>query len=325
MKTLKKTGLILAGLVTVILAAALLVLFLYFPNVDPAPDLKVELTPEKIKRGEYLANSVTVCMDCHSQRDWESYAGPPKPGTLGMGGELFAREFGFPGIFYSKNITPFALKDWTDGEIYRTITSGVNREGEALFPVMPFHLYSRLHDDDIHSIIAYLRTLPPIENTVPERTVDFPFNLILRTLPIRKSPVGRIPPKSDPVAYGAYMTTAAGCIECHTPVKDGQLIEDQVFSGGREFAMPGGTLISPNITPDETGLGHWTADQFVQTFKQYQDSTWKSPRLTVNDPNTLMPWIMYSHMEEDDLRAIFAYLQTLPPVSRTVQKFSGGK
>lgn len=322
MKTFKKTGLFLVGLIAVAIPALLLVLFLYFPNVDPAPDLKVNVTPERIKRGEYLANSVTLCVDCHSQRDWSSYSGPPVPGTFGMGGEIFSREFGFPGVFYSKNITPSALKDWTDGEIYRTITSGVDREGNALFPIMPFHLYSRLHDEDIHSIIAYLRTLSPIDNNVPERSVDFPFNLILRTLPVKKSPVESIPPKSDPVAYGAYITTAAACVECHTPVKDGQLIQDQLFSGGREFAMPGGTVTSPNLTPDKTGLGNWTADQFVHTFKQYQDSTWKSPKLGPSDPNTIMPWIMYSSMKEEDLRAIFTYLQTLPPVERTVQKFS---
>lgn len=321
MKTLKKAGLILAGVITAVVVVALLVLFLFFPNVDPAPDLRVISTPEKIKRGEYLANSVTLCIDCHSQRDWESFAGPPKPGTFGMGGEIFAREFGFPGTFYSKNITPFALQDWTDGEIYRTITSGVDRDGNALFPVMPYHLYSRLHDDDVHAIIAYLRTLAPIESTIPERTVDFPFNLILRTIPTRKSPADRIPPKSDQVAYGAYITNAAACVECHTPVKNGQLIEDLFFSGGREFAMPGGTVVSSNLTPDKTGLGGWTVEQFVYTFKQYQDSTWKSPHLALTDHNTLMPWIMYSTMTEEDLSAVFAYLQTLKPVERTVQKY----
>lgn len=325
MKTLKKAGLVVTGLLAVAIVALFLVLFLYFPNVDPALDLKVNITPERVKRGEYLANSVTLCVDCHSQRDWESYAGPPKAGTFGMGGEIFSKEFGFPGVFYSRNITPYALKDWTDGEIYRTITSGVDREGNALFPIMPFHLYTRLHDEDIHSIIAYLRTLPPIQNTIPERSVDFPFNLILRTLPVKKSPVEKIPSKSDPVAYGAYITNAAACGECHTPVKDGQLIQDQLFSGGREFIMPGGTVTSSNLTPDDTGLGNWTADQFVHTFKQYQDSTWKSPKLAPSDPNTLMPWIMYSSMTEEDLRAVFAYLQTLPPVARTVQKFSGKK
>lgn len=322
MKTLKKAGLILAGLISTVIIIALLALFLFFPNIDPAPDLKVELTPEKIQRGEYLANSVTVCMDCHSKRDWTQYAGPLVPGTLGMGGEEFSREFGFPGQFYSKNITPYTLKDWTDGELYRTITSGVDKNGKPLFPVMPFHLYNRLHDEDIYAIIAYVRTLAPVENIVQKRTIDFPFNLILRTLPAKRAQVDAIPPKTDPVAYGGYLTTAASCVECHTPVENGKPLEGQFYSGGREFAMPGGTVISSNITPHETGLGNWSAEQFVHTFKQYQDSTWKSPKLEPTDPNTIMPWMMYSEMTEEDLRAIFAYLQTIPPVSRTVQKFA---
>ena len=187
---------------------------------------------------------------------------------------------------------------------------------------MPYHLYNGLHDEDIYSIIAYLRTLEPIPNEIPARTVDFPFNLILLTLPVKKAVVAEIPPKSDFVAYRAYVTQAAGCVECHTPVKDGQLIKDQLFSGGREFVMPGGTVTSSNLTSDKTGLGDWTADQFIATFRQYADSTWQSPQLAPSDPNTLMPWTMYGSMTEEDLRAIFAYLQTLPPRDRTVQKFS---
>lgn len=324
MKTLKKAGLILAGLISSVIIIALLVLFLFFPNVDPAPDLKVDLTPEKIERGRYLAHTVTVCMDCHSTRDWTKYAGPLEPGTLGIGGEKFSREFGFPGLFFSKNITPYALGDWTDGEIYRTITSGVDKDDKALFPIMPFHLYNQLHDEDIHAIIAYLRTLEPLESIITERSVDFPFNLIIRTLPAKRTQVTGIPPKTDPVAYGAYLTAAASCVECHTPVEKGKLLADQLYSGGREFAMPGGTVTSSNITPHETGLGNWTVEQFVHTFKQYQDSTWQSPKLALTDPNTIMPWMMYSEMTEEDLRAIFAYLQTIPPVSKTVQKFAAG-
>lgn len=321
MKTIKKIGLAVLGIFTLLIVGSLIVLFTFFPKVDPAPDLKVSLTPEKIARGEYLANSVNVCMDCHSKRNWEEYSGPLAKGTEGMGGEVFAREFGFPGVFYSKNITPFGLKNWTDGEIYRTITSGVDKDGNVLFPVMPFHLYNQMHDDDVHSIIAYLRTLKPIENKIPEREVDFPFNLIMRTLPSKRAEVKAIPSKTDVVAYGAYLTNGASCIECHSPVEKGKPIEGLTFSGGREFAMPGGVVRSTNLTPDKTGLGQWTKEQFIHTFKQYQDSTYKSPKLSNTDLNTIMPWTMYSTMTEEDLGAIFAYLQTLPAVNNQVQKF----
>ena len=110
------------------------------PDIDAPADLKVELTPERVARGEYLANSVCVCMDCHSTRDWNTFSGPLVPGTLGKGGEKFDETMNFPGTFYSRNVTPFGLKDWTDGEIYRAITSGVSKDGHPFFPVMPLSL-----------------------------------------------------------------------------------------------------------------------------------------------------------------------------------------
>lgn len=76
------------------------------------------------------------------------------------GGEFFGPDLGFPGEFYSRNLTPANLRGWTDGEIFRAITAGVNKEGEALFPVMPYRNYSKMDKEDIYDIIAYLRTLP---------------------------------------------------------------------------------------------------------------------------------------------------------------------
>jgi hypothetical protein len=111
--------------VLLILVAGLVAYVKYFmPAVGKAPDIKVAITPERVKHGEYLATSVAVCVDCHSTRDWTQYAGPLTNGTTGKGGEEFGREMGFPGVFYSKNITPYHLKGWTDGEIFRTITTG---------------------------------------------------------------------------------------------------------------------------------------------------------------------------------------------------------
>ena len=86
------------------------------PNVGEAPELTVEITPERLERGKYLANHVNLCMDCHGQRDWETFSGPLVEGTGGKGGEIFNQDFGFPGAYYAKNITPFHLGDWTDGE-----------------------------------------------------------------------------------------------------------------------------------------------------------------------------------------------------------------
>ena len=80
-----------------------------FPTVEPAPDIQVAGTPEQFARGRYLANHVTVCIDCHSTRDWEHFAAPPVPGTEGKGGEVFREEVGFPGTLVAPNITPAAV------------------------------------------------------------------------------------------------------------------------------------------------------------------------------------------------------------------------
>ncbi len=119
------------------------------PNVDDAPELHVAITPERVQRGEYLANHVVGCMDCHSTRDWTRFTGPPLTWTNGKGGELFDEKLGSPGTFYSKNITPASLKNWTDGEIFRAITTGVDNLGNALFPVMAYANYGKMDKEDI--------------------------------------------------------------------------------------------------------------------------------------------------------------------------------
>lgn len=290
------------------------------PNVGPAPDLQVQASPEKIARGEYLANHVSLCVDCHSTRDWTRFSGPLVPGTIGKGGEFFGQEAGFPGKFYSKNITPFHLKDWTDGEIFRTITTGVSKNGSALFPVMPYAYYGRMDKEDIEDIIAYLRTLTPIENSTPAHSIDFPVNFIINTIP-QKAHLSKRPPQSDTLAYGAYMANASGCMECHTPAKDGRIIQSKAFTGGREFQFPNVIAYSANITPDiETGIGGWSAGQFVQRFKAYNDPA-NVPKVSGAEPQTVMPWTMYAGMDSTDLIAIFKYLKSQKPVKNKVAHF----
>jgi mono/diheme cytochrome c family protein len=293
----------------------------FLPDVGPAPELKVEITPERVERGHYLANSVAVCMDCHSKRDWTRYSGP-LTGDLGSGGEKFDQSLGFPGAFYSKNITPYALKSWTDGEIFRAVTTGVNKDGKAMMPVMPYHYYGQVDKEDIYSIIAYLRTLPAVESTVPESIPDFPFSVILNTIP-RKGEAQTRPQPADTIAYGGYLVKMAACVECHTKVDDkAQLIAGTEFGGGREFMLPWGTVRTPNITSHTTGIGAWSRGQFVSRFKMYTDTAYHSPVLTMNDFNTIMPWTMYGNMSEADLSAIYQYLRTLKPIENTVEKYT---
>lgn len=311
---------ILLILVIGISAVALYVKF-GLPNVGKSPDLKVDITPERIKHGEYLANHVTLCMDCHSTRDWSKFSGPIKSGTFGLGGEFFDEHMGFPGKFYSFNITPANLGSWTDGEIFRSITTGVAKDGRALFPVMPYSNYGRMDKEDIYDIIAYIRSLAPVESVTKERSIDFPMNFIINTIP-HKADFSKKPPITDIVKYGGYLTNAAGCRECHSPVKQGQVIESLAFSGGRDFIFPNGIVKSANITPDnETGLGEWSSEKFIDRFKSYKNEADLSP-VGADKLNTVMPWNMYAGMDTSDLQAIFAYLKTIKPIKDEVVHFN---
>lgn len=315
-KLLKILGIVILAIVLLI-AVAVIYVNSAFPKVDPAPELTIEYTPELVARGEYLANHVAVCMDCHSTRDFSQFSGPPIPGTFGKGGDVFDQTMGLPGIFYAKNITPHGISRYTDGELFRVITAGVTKEGKALFPLMPYPYYGQMADEDIHAIIAYVRSLPSIESEIPDSKPDFPFSIILKTIPKNMEPM-RKPEKTEIIAYGKYMTTFSGCAECHTPANNGQIIPELAFSGGQEFAMPGGILRTPNLTPHQTGLANWTEEMFIARFKAYENYEQSVP---MGEFNTLMPWTMYAGMDTTDLKAIFAYLQTVEPIENTVVRF----
>jgi mono/diheme cytochrome c family protein len=323
MKTFFKIASIVLVILVVIIVGALTYIKAALPNVGDPPDLKVDATAERIARGKYLANSVNVCMDCHSTRDWSKFSGPIKPGTNGKGGERFDHTLGFPGIYFSKNITPAGISRYSDGELFRVITTGVNKEGHAMFPVMPYPYYGKMDEEDIFSIIAYLRTLDPIENAVEPSVSDFPMNFILNTIPAKGEPTKR-PDPSDELASGAYLVNAAGCIECHTKAEQGQIDRTMAFAGGRDFQMPDGSIIrSSNITSDiETGIGNYTKEAFIQRFKMYADSAYVAPGVAPGEFNTIMPWTMYATMTTQDLGAIYTYLKTIDPIKNKVVKFT---
>jgi mono/diheme cytochrome c family protein len=324
-KILRIFGFII-GLLVVGIAVLLIYVKTALPNVGPAPVMKVNPTPEMVERGKYLANHVTVCMDCHGTRDWSKFSGPMKAGFEGAGGEVFDKRFGFPGVFVARNITPFSLTSWTDGEIFRTITTGVNKDGKAMFPVMPYRNYGLLDEEDIKAIIAYIRSLPSIESHIPDSKADFPMNFILNTIPV-KANLSKRPLSTDVVAYGKYLATAASCNECHTNQVNGKIVGKD-FAGGREFSIGNGNIVrSMNITPDPSGIGSWTKEQFINRFKMYTDSSYVLPTvdLVKGDLQSMMPWTMYSGMTTEDLGAIYEYLRTVAPVSGKIVRYTVSK
>lgn len=324
-KAFKIIGYLVVAL-AVVVAAGVVYLRYTFPKVDAAPVITIKKTPALVERGEYLAHHVAVCIDCHSTRDWSRFSGPIIPGTHGKGGDVFNQDMGFPGTFYARNITSdkeTGIGSWTDGEIYRAITSGVSRNGEPLFPVMPYKGYANLTTNDAYAIIAYIRTLDPIKHKVPESEPDFPMNLIMRTIPSGGPTPTDERTLDDELVKGKYLMTVASCGDCHTPSDKGEPIAGMQLAGGMEFKLPGGVLRSANISPDkQTGIGTWTEDAFVQRFKNHEAPEAATAKLGPTDFNTIMPWAMYAGMEEEDLRAIYKYLMSQEPKKNKVERFT---
>jgi len=310
--------------VLVVFAVGCLLAYLRFglPKVSPADQtLKIERTPARIARGEYLANNVMDCFGCHGQKVMDAYGYPFVPGTRGAGGFRIPREWKFfPGDVTAPNITPFALHDWTDGEILRAITSGVSKHGRVLFPMMPYQDYGKLDREDMYSIIAYLRTLPSIPVTQRATEIDFPLSFILRTLP-KDAQFHPRPDPSDEVASGKYLVDAAACMACHTVVDKQEKPIGEPFAGGRPFDFPPirGVIRSANITPDSlTGIGAWSRETFIATIRARGARVQAVTHLSPEEPNTLMPYGNLARLTDQDLGAIYAYLRTLPAVKKSV-------
>lgn len=293
-------------------------------KVGPPQDLTVESTPERIARGEYLGNNVVHCIYCHSKLDWIYYGGgKAEPGTEGAGGERFVENEGIIGSFdiYSRNITPAALGDWTDGELIQAITEGVNKKGEPLFPCMPYASLNRIDEEDLYSLVAYVRTLKPIPNTLPEKKIKRMFKYIERTFPKPYDPQPR-PDSSDKVASGKYLATIGNCIFCHTTMtKLAKPLKGMDMAGGNSFTIPGGGVVfSANITPDmETGIGNRSKENFIGLFKSFVEPI-KLPE-DKKHVNTVMPWPAFAGMTEEDLGNIYEYLRTVKPVNNRVEKY----
>ncbi len=322
MGRLKRYLFVAAAVIVLFVISGLSYFFFRFPDIDSAPSLSIEKTPQRLERGRYLASNVSGCIDCHSTRNWKYYAGPITKGTEGKGGELFDESIGIPGALYSANITPAGIGSLTDGELFRAITSGVTKDGRVLFPLMPYSRYNNMTDEDIYSIIAYIRTFPAVENNVAPSHVNFPVNYIIRTVPSphRTQPE---PNQNDPYEYGKYLVNAAACADCHTPQSNGKPIQGKEFAGGMEFNMPQGLIRSANITPDEeTGIGNWSKEAFIARFKSFAAPGAAQLSSDTMKSQTIMPWIFFSGMKEEDLGAIYTYLRTIQPVKNQVEHFT---
>ena len=292
------------------------------PAQQPATAQTIEATPERLARGKYLAHHVSICFDCHSERTTAKYGVPFKPGREGVGGFVWSQQIDFPGVLAASNLTPdpeTGLGKWSDGEIIRAIREGVDREGKALFPIMPYGHFRHMSDDDVQSIVAYLRTLAPQRYAKPVKALNMPLPFIEKFSP---QPVTTPVPPPSPAERGKYLVTIGACAECHTPKDKGTPLPGQDFAGGWEMKAPDFRVITANITPHpSTFMGRATKEEFIGRFRAFAGFNIDTAPAAPKGKNTLMPWIAYSGMTDEDLGAIYDYLKTLEPVDKKVNPF----
>jgi len=202
----------------------------------------------------------------------------------------------------------------TDQQIARALRYGIRSDGEALFDFMPFHNAS---DEDLTAIISYLRQQKPVAFSVPKNELNLVGKAVKAFALKPAGPTETIPRsvnRDTTAAYGKYLTgSIANCRGCHTNrnMMTGEFIGPD-FAGGLKFEVEADTaklfLTTPNLTPDNTGrIKDWTLEQFIARFR-------KGALI----PGTHMPWKQFGRMSDDELKAIYNYLQTIKPVHNVV-------
>jgi len=272
-------------------------------------DRRFEATPERLKRGEYLSEHVAGCTYCHTPQE-QGPNGPELVRGQKGGGQFFSMP-GFPGTVVAPNITPdpeTGIGNFTDDQLARAIREGISHDGRTLFPMMPYTHFRQMSDEDLASVVVYLKTLPPIRNALPRTEIHFPVKYLIRGVP---EPVtGTVQADlSTPASRGEYLVNLSSCLDCHTPRKRGRLDSSMKFAGGQVFDASG-QMASPNITPDVTGIGSYTEEKFVKALR--------TGYVGKRQLNTVMPWQGYSGQTDEDLKAMYGYLRTVPAVAHHV-------
>ncbi len=273
---------------------------------------RFEQTPQRLERGRYLVESVSACFACHTTYDMKDPLKSFAAAKKGGGGSLAAD--GAPWLI-APNITPdreTGAGGWTDDMLARAIREGIGYDGRALFPAMPYANYRNYSDEDVASVVVYLRSLPSVGNRLPPSEIPFPVSRLINTVPEPLNDPVPEPDRSSRVKYGEYLLKAADCSGCHTPRGDkGQPMTGMDYAGGNPFEDgDGGAVAATNLTPDPTGIPYYDESLFLQAMRTGHVGGRKlSPR---------MPWWVYKGMTDEDLKSIFAYLRTLKPVEHRV-------
>lgn len=289
-KVLKWIGLLAGGLLGLLVLTGMVLYFIGEAKFSKGYDVPVETVsiPTEggaVQRGEHLA-AIFLCKSCHND-DLSGKLEFEIPGMLSIPTPNLTSGAGGIGSFYTD-------EDWV-----RAIRHGVGHDGRALFIMMsePFH---HLGNEDVGALVAYLKSLPAVDHTLPERRIE-PLGKLMMGMglfpPFAADQIDHTsPPPAQPepgatVVYGEYLSHT--CTECHG-----------TDLSGAPFGPPGQEILTPDLTPGGE-LAFWSEQEFLITMR-----TGLAPggRQLKED----MPWKYYSQMTDEELRAVWLYLQSLP-------------
>ena len=279
----------------------ILVTGMQFANAQP------DVNQDLIARGKYLATAAD-CGACHTS----PHHGAPMAGGYAIQSPL--------GSIFASNITPSktnGIGNYSEQEFARAVREGVNKQGEHLYPAMPYTSYAAISDEDIHALYAwFMQGVVPVDMATPQTQLPFPYSMrasmaVWNLLFADSRRFMPDPDKSDQVNRGDYLVNAlAHCDTCHTPrnMLMGQQ-NDRAFSGGSL-----GSWYAPNITPDKSGIGDWSAAELSEYLKTGR----LNGKAQAAGPMAEAVEHGLQHLSDADIQAIVAYLRQVPAVNTGV-------
>lgn len=301
---------------------------------DAASSVETAAQDRTVERGRYLSETVALCAHCHSEPDNEIDGRPPiKADYAGIDCPVREKNGNPRGkdsedFVTSKlcepNITPDPLTGiggWSKTEIIRAFRDGLRPDGAPLHSNMWLNLHA-VSDEDAEAIASYIQPLPAVVHEQAGRGQVLSRRMhdaVLRSLP--PSPANTPDPANE-IAYGRYLADIGRCRYCHTPNDaPGRERKDKAFTGGARYwvggrYLPGArVVVTPNLTTHPEGIGVLSREDFIAIFRQRG-----SGRKVPFSRNTVMPWVAFAGMTDEDLGAIWAFLQTVPaqPTSQPI-------
>lgn len=253
------------------------------------PALAIPTDSASIQRGRHIASAVSSCIDCHAEH---------------LGGQMVIDQAPFMRLG-APNLTRGAGgvgATLTDADFVRAIRHGVGPDGRAL-ALMPSEAYQHFSDADLGAVIAYVKSVAPVDNPVPPREFGPIARMLLARGQFPLFHTGEIdhaaarsvtaPADTTSADYGHYMANIAGCTSCHGPG----------LSGGAIPGAPPEAPPAPNITP--SGIGTWTEADFFRALREGKGSGGRQL-------NAFMPYRYFKDLSDGEIRALWAFVHSVP-------------